>query len=194
MRRIELPTDEATIRSLRIGEEVLLDGVIVTARDAAHKVLVTEKPKDLHEVLKGTAVYHCGPIVRKIGKNYKIISAGPTTSIREEPFEADVIKEYGIRGIIGKGGMGKKTLEALKEYGAVYFHTVGGAAAELARLITEVIEVRRLDLGTPEAFWVIRVKDFPCTVTMDSHCDSLHDCVEAESKKVLDQLVSQASK
>jgi fumarate hydratase class I len=151
--------------------------------------LVTEKPKDLQGILRGTALYHCGPIVRKINGSYKIISAGPTTSIREEPFEADVIREYGIRGAIGKGGMGKKTLEAMKEYGAVFFHTVGGASAELARLITEVIDVRRLDLGTPEAFWVIRVKDFPCTVTMDAHCNSLHDCVEAESKKVLDQLV-----
>jgi fumarate hydratase subunit beta len=188
MRNLELPIDEATIRSLHIGDEVLLNGIIVTARDAAHKVMVTEKPKDLHPLLKDGAIYHCGPIVKKLGEKYQFTSAGPTTSIREEPFEADVIKEYCVRGIIGKGGMGKKTLEALNGFGAVYFHTVGGASAELARLVTEVIEVRRLDLGTPEAFWVVRVKDFPCTVTMDSHCNSLHDCIEAESKKVLDQL------
>ena len=151
--------------------------------------MITEKPEDLKPLLKDSVLYHCGPIVGKKGGKWYMVGAGPTTSIREEPYEADVIKMYGVRGIIGKGGMGKKTLEALKTYGAVYFHAIGGCAAEIACTMEEVVDVKKLDLGTPEAFWVIRVKDFPCTVTMDSHGGSLHDTIERESKAVLDDLL-----
>ena len=186
---IKLPTDEATVRSLHIGDEVLLTGVIVTARDAAHKYMVTEKPKDLDPILRNNVIYHCGPIVKKVGEKWYMVCAGPTTSIREEPFEAEVIEMYGVRGIIGKGGMGPKTLAACKEFGAVYLHATGGCAAELACAMTEVLDVKKLEFGTPEAFWVIQVKDFPCTVTMDSHGQSLHAIVEEESKKVLESLI-----
>jgi len=189
MIRINLPTDEKTVRSLKIGDEVLLNGIIVTARDAAHKYMVTEKPEDLKPLLKDSVIYHCGPIVGKKDGKWYMVGAGPTTSIREEPYEADVIKLYGVRGIIGKGGMGKKTLEALKTYGAVYFHATGGCAAELACTMESVVDVKKLDLGTPEAFWVIRVKDFPCTVTMDANGGSLHDRIESESKVVLEELL-----
>jgi len=189
MIRIDLPTDEATIRHLHVGDEVLLNGNIVTARDVAHKYLVTEKPDDLKAILKDNVIYHCGPIVKKVGDKWRIVGAGPTTSIREEPYEADVIEYYGVRGVIGKGGMGPKTLAACKEYGAVYFHAVGGCAAQLACTMVEVLDVKRLEFGTPEAFWIIKVKDFPCTVTMDSHGGSLHEVVEEQSRKVLDELL-----
>ncbi len=189
MININLPTDEKAIRSLKIGDEVHLNGVIVTARDAAHKYMVTEMPDDLKPLLKGTVIYHCGPIVRKVDEKWEMVVAGPTTSIREEPYEADVIKMYGVRGIIGKGGMGRKTLHACEDYGAVYFHATGGAAAKLAESMIEVLDVKKLEFGTPEAFWVIRVRDFPCIVTMDSHGGSLHEKIDAESKKVLEKLV-----
>jgi len=189
MKRITLPLDENTTRSLHIGDELLLNGVIVTARDAAHKYMVTEQPDDLKPLLKDGVIYHCGPIVKKVGDKWHMVGAGPTTSIREEPYEADVIRIYSVRGIIGKGGMGKKTLDACKKYGAVYLHAIGGCAAELAGTMVKVKEVRKLELGTPEAFWVIEVVDFPCTVTMDSHGASLHDVIESDSKKVLEQLI-----
>lgn len=189
MKRINLPVDESTIRSLKVGDEILISGNIVTARDAAHKYMVAEKPKDLMDILKNGFIYHCGPIVAKSGGKWTVLGAGPTTSIREEPYEAEVISLYGIRGIIGKGGMGAKTLEACVKYGCVYLHAIGGCSAELACTVEEVVEVRKLEFGTPEAFWVLKVKDFPCTVTMDSHGNSLHAIVEKESKKVLDQLI-----
>jgi fumarate hydratase class I len=192
MRRLDIPIDEATVRSLRIGDEVLLNGTIVTARDAAHKYMVTERPKELKPLLEGGVIYHCGPIVKKVGEKWYMVGAGPTTSIREEPYEADVIRLYGVRGVIGKGGMGPKTLQACKDYGAVYLHATGGCAAELACTMVEVLDVKKLEFGTPEAFWVIKVKDFPCTVTMDSHGASLHATVEEESKKVLHQLLKKA--
>jgi len=185
---INLPTDEQTIRSLKIGDEVLLNGLIVTARDAAHKLMVTKKPKDLFPLLKGTIIYHCGPIVKQVNGKWEIVVAGPTTSMREEPYEDEVIKTYGIRGAIGKGGMGKRTLEACKTYGAVYLHTTGGAAAQIAQYMEEIVDVKYLEMGTPEAFWVIRVKDFPVIVTMDSHGNSLHETVDRESKAICEQL------
>jgi fumarate hydratase class I len=193
MKRISIPIDETTARSLTIGDELLLNGVIVTARDAAHKYMVSEQPEDLKPLLKDGVIYHCGPIVKKVGDKWYMVGAGPTTSIREEPYEADVIRIYGVRGVIGKGGMGKKTLDACRQYGAVYLHAIGGCAAELACTMVEVKEVRRLEFGTPEAFWVIEVVDFPCTVTMDSHGGSLHDKIEADSKKVLDQLIGRTT-
>jgi len=186
--RINLPTDEKTIRSLKIGDEVLLNGIIVTARDAAHKLMVTKKPKDLRSLLKDTIIYHCGPIVKQVKGKWEIVVAGPTTSIREEAYEADVIDLYGIRGAIGKGGMGKKTLDACKKYGAVYLHATGGAAAEIAKTMVEVVDVKYLELGTPEAFWVIRVEDFPVLVTMDSHGNSLHEMVDRDSKAMCEKL------
>jgi len=189
MRRIDLPTDEATIRSLHVGDEVLLNGTIVMARDAGHKYMVSQKPKDLEPLLKNSVIYHCGPIVKKVKDKWYMVCAGPTTSIREEPYEADVIRLYQVRGVIGKGGMGAKTLQACREYGAVYLHATGGCAAELACTMTEVLDVKKLEFGTPEAFWIVSVKDFPCTVTMDSHGESLHAKVEADSKKALENLL-----
>src|SRR3972149_1406794 len=103
MKRIQLPVTEKEIRRLKIGEEILLNGVMVTARDQAHKYMISKKPKDLLPLLKNTIIYHCGPIVKKEKSGWKILGAGPTTSIRDEPYEAEVIEHYSVRGVIGKG-------------------------------------------------------------------------------------------
>ncbi len=203
--KLTVPISEEEIRKLTVGDQVLLNGVIVTGRDAAHKFLMENfihgdpskaSAEDrkvyerIKELLKDGVLYHCGPIVgKKEDGSYYFVAAGPTTSIREEPYEAEVIEHFGLRGIIGKGGMGAKTLEAMKKFGAVYFHAVGGAASLIANSVKEVLEVHKLDLGVPEAFWVIRVEDFPVVVTMDSHGNSMHTFVEEESKKKLEALL-----
>ena len=183
-KQIKLPVSEATIRALRAGDEVEITGVMVTARDAAHKYMIEQKPDDLHKLLNGSMIYHCGPVVAKEGDTYRFVAAGPTTSIREEPYEADVMGLYKVRGVIGKGGMGPKTLEGCREHGAVYLHAIGGLAAVLADSIKEVVDVHMLEeFGVPEAIWVIRVEKFPAVVTMDSHGTSLHkDILDASTK------------
>jgi len=188
-KRIQLPTTEHEIRSLRIGDEVRLSGTMVTARDVAHKFMIEEKPEFLKPLLKGTVIYHCGPIVKKEGDEWKIVAAGPTTSSREEPYQADVIEMYQVAGVIGKAGMGEKTSAGLKKSGAVYFHAVGGAGALLAKCVKKVKDVLMLDeFGSPEAFWVLDVEDFPTIVTMDSHGDSLHRQVLEQSRDMLKQM------
>src|SRR4029078_8175732 len=131
--------------------------------------------------MNGAVLYHCGPVVVKDGTGWKVTAAGPTTSIREEPYQADVIKRYGVRAVIGKGGMGPKTLAALKEHGAVYLNAIGGAAQFYARTITSVAGVSLLAFGTPEAMWHLTLRDFPAIVTMDAHGESLHKDVEQRS-------------
>jgi len=191
MIRIDLPISEEDIRKLKIGDFVDIYGTMVTARDAAHKFLIDNNPPEYKEILGGTFIYHCGPVVRKDGDEWKFISAGPTTSIREEPYEGTVIKEFGVRGVIGKGGMGENTSKALQEHGAVYLHAIGGAGALSAQAVTKVKNVYMLDeLGTPEAFWEIEVEGFKATVTMDSHGGSLHKEVLTKSQEKLDQLLA----
>ncbi|MFH1727364.1 MAG: FumA C-terminus/TtdB family hydratase beta subunit [Pseudomonadota bacterium] len=190
MLKLELPIDEKLIRSLNIGDQVLITGTIVTARDAAHKLMIEEKPDFVRNDLKNNMIYHCGPIVRKVKDGYEMVACGPTTSIREEPYEADVIDNYKVRGVIGKGGMGPKTLAGLKKTGAVYIHAVGGAAVSLSKCVEKIEKVYLLEkLGVPEAFWVCKVKDFPGIVTMDSKGRSLHDKVEKESGEKLRELL-----
>ena len=179
---IQLPMTEATARSLKQGDEVALHGRMVTARDVAHKYMIEKRPAWLKPILTGSVIYHCGPVVQKIKGQYVFTSAGPTTSIREEPYQGDVIAHYGVRGVLGKGGMGPKTQEALKRHGAVYLHAVGGAAALLAQRVKRVDSVFMLEeFGVPEAFWVIDVEAFPAVVTMDSHGSSLHETVSRRS-------------
>jgi fumarate hydratase class I len=137
-----------------------------------------EPPADL----RGSVLYHCGPVVVKEGDTgWRVTAAGPTTSIREEPYQGEIIKRYGVRAVIGKGGMGAKTLAALKEHGAVYLNAVGGAAQFYARTITRVDDVSLLEFGTPEAMWHLEVEDFPAIVTMDAHGNSLHKDIEQTS-------------
>ncbi|MFQ6104131.1 MAG: FumA C-terminus/TtdB family hydratase beta subunit [Candidatus Glassbacteria bacterium] len=191
MKSITLPTDEKTMRSLSLGDVVSISGVIYTARDAAHKHMVEKRPGFLREKLKGTMIYHCGPIMKRTGKIWEVVAAGPTTSIREEPYEATVIEEFGVRGIIGKGGMGGKTLEALSDFGSVYLAAVGGAAAVLAEAVKRVRGVYFLEeFGIPEAMWEFEVSDFQATVSMDSHGGSLYDEVARRSEANYGRLFS----
>jgi len=191
MIKLKTPISEEEIRKLHIGDTVLLSGVIVTARDQAHKLMIEERPDFIRKYLKESVIYHCGPVVRQNPDGtWKFVAAGPTTSAREEPYQAEVIKEYQVRGVIGKGGMGPKTLEGLQKYGAVYFHAVGGAGTLIANAVKRVIDVFKLEeFGTPEAFWVIEVEDFPLVVTMDSHGNSMHKEILEQSKAKAEELI-----
>lgn len=198
------PISDEEIKKLKVGDSVLLSGLMITGRDAAHKWIEdnflhpVSQPssedqeifKAIQPILNGGLIYHCGPVVAGLDtKNYRFVAAGPTTSIREEPYQADVMKLFNLKGVIGKGGMASKTLQACQEVPAVYFHAIGGAAALAAAAVKEVIGVYKLDLGVPEAMWVIRVENFPVVVTMDSHGESLHEKVKTESTKVLERLL-----
>jgi fumarate hydratase, class I len=182
---LQSPLTEEQVRSLKVGDVVLVSGRAYTGRDAVHAYLMKhEPPVDMN----GAVLYHCGPVVAKDGSGWKVNAAGPTTSIREEPYQADVIKRYGVRAIIGKGGMGAKTLAALKDAGAVYLNAIGGAAQFYARTITSVDGVSLTEFGTPEAMWHLTVKDFPAIVTMDAHGNSLHKEVEQDSARELAEI------
>ena len=191
MAELKLPVTEDQVRELVVGDFVELTGRMITGRDAAHKWLMEAFREDVAPFMKDTVIYHCGPVVAKRDDGgWDFVAAGPTTSIREEPYQADVIGRYGLRGVIGKGGMGAKTLAGLGEHGAVYLHAIGGAAQVLARAIPKVERVFMLDeFGVPEALWVIHVDKFPVVVSMDSHGKSLHDEVEKHSKAELDRLL-----
>jgi fumarate hydratase class I len=176
------PIDEATIRSLKVGDVVMISGMMYTGRDSVHAHLMKHDPP---VDLRGQLIYHCGPVVLKDGDGWKMMAAGPTTSAREEPYQGEVIRRYGVRGVIGKGGMGAKTLQALEDCGAVYLTAIGGAAQFYARTVERITGVSLLDFGVPEAMWHLQVKDFPAVVTMDAHGNSLHKDVETESAKNL---------
>lgn len=201
---LTVPISEEAVRALHVGDTVYLSGVIVTGRDAAHKYMVEtfiksgtipESERALYEELRrllaGGAIYHCGPVVhRREDGRWEFVAAGPTTSIREEPYQADVIAHFGLRGVIGKGGMGARTLRACREHGAVYLHAVGGAATLIADTVKEVLAVyKKEEFGVPEAFWVIRVERLPLVVTMDTHGRSIHEEVRALSEQKLAELV-----
>jgi tartrate/fumarate subfamily iron-sulfur-dependent hydro-lyase beta chain len=199
---LNLPISEEQIRSLRVGDTVSLTGIMYTARDAAHKYMVEnfvqgETPAsevsmlaELEQGLQGGIIYHCGPVVRKDEQGkWHFVAAGPTTSIREEPYEYQVIERFGVRAVIGKGGMADKTLQACQDHGAVYLHAIGGAASLIARSVVEVVGLFKEEFGLPEAFWKIRVKDFQCVVTMDSTGGSLHKVVEALSRENLQEIL-----
>jgi fumarate hydratase subunit beta len=203
--KITLPTNDESIRNLKVGDSVLVSGIMITGRDAVHKWLVdkfiykkvapTAEELKVYETIKrildGGIIYHCGPVVSGLDtKEYKFVAAGPTTSIREEPYQGDVMSHFNIKGVIGKGGMGAKTLAACQSVPGVYFHAIGGVAALIANCVQKVITVHMLEFGVPEAIWVIDVKDFPVVVTMDSHGNSLHEGVRAQSKAVLDRLIA----
>jgi fumarate hydratase class I len=179
---LQAPLSEATIRSLKVGDVVLVSGRMFTGRDAVHAHLMKhEPPIDM----RGSVLYHCGPVVVKEGDGWRVTAAGPTTSIREEPYQGEIIRRYGVRAVIGKGGMGAKTLAALKDHGAVYLNAIGGAAQFYARTIKSVDSVSLLEFGTPEAMWHLTVDAFPAIVTMDAHGNSLHKDIEQESGQQL---------
>ena len=205
MKPIDIPITDEVIRSLKVGDPVGLSGVMLTGRDAVHKWMIetfiknTREPQgddqEVYEAIKplldGGIIYHCGPVVSGLETaDYVFVAAGPTTSIREEPYQGDVMDHFNIKGVIGKGGMGPKTLQACHEAPGVYFHAIGGAASLIAQSVQRVLGVYKLDFGVPEAIWVIEVKDFPAVVTMDAHGNSLHAQVEDRSKSVLDRLLT----
>jgi fumarate hydratase, class I len=182
---LEGPLTEATVRALKVGDVVLVRGEMYTGRDAVHAHLMKNAPPfDLN----GAVLYHCGPVMLQEGGKWTVKAAGPTTSIREEPYQADVIRRYGVRAVIGKGGMGAKTSAALKEFGAVYLNAIGGAAQYYARTVKEVVDVKLLDFGVPEAMWRLRVEGFPAIVTMDAAGSSLHADVERATAAELEEL------
>ncbi|MGE5462776.1 MAG: fumarate hydratase C-terminal domain-containing protein [Syntrophothermus sp.] len=208
MREITIPISEETIRSLHVGEPVELSGIMITGRDAVHKwmsetfIKKTREPQgndpevyeEIKKYLDQGVLYHCGPVVSGLDtKQYKFVAAGPTTSTREEPYQAGVMRHFNIRGVMGKGGMGPRTLKGCMETPGVYFHAIGGAASFLAQTVQRVLGVFKLEeFGVPEAMWVIEVKNFPAVVTMDSHGESLHKVIDEESQKVLADLLQKA--
>lgn len=184
VRTIQLPLTKKDALSLKAGDVALINGLIVTGRDRMHKFLFHKKllKKNIPFNLTGTILYHCGPIVKKKDDGYKALAAGPTTSMRLELYEHKIISDYGLRGIMGKGGMGEHTLRAMKAKGCVYFHAIGGAAAYLAERITRVAGVWKLEeFGMTEAMWLLEVENFPAIVTMDAHGKSLHKEIEKVS-------------
>jgi len=207
MRVVDLPMSDEVVRELHVGDTLSLRGVMVTGRDAVHKWMIdtfikrTRQPQGddlevytaLKPLLSGSVIYHCGPVVAGLETGeYTFVAAGPTTSIREEPYQGDVMRHFQIKGVIGKGGMGPKTLAACQEVPGVYLHAIGGAASLIAQKVSRVLGVYKLEFGVPEAMWLIEVNDFPVVVTMDSHGGSLHADVEAASHAVLENLLSQA--
>ncbi len=204
-KKLTIPIADEAILDLNVGDSVLLSGVMITGRDAVHKWLAdtfinykrTPGGDDLEvyaaiqPLLNGGLIYHCGPVVGGLDtKQYRFVAAGPTTSIREEPYQGDVMKHFNLKGVIGKGGMAARTLKACQEVPAVYFHAIGGAASLIAESVQKVLGVHKLDFGVPEAIWVIQVKDFPAVVTMDAHGNSLHDSVRQHSRQELERLLA----
>jgi fumarate hydratase subunit beta len=202
---VNIPISEAVIRDLSVGDPVTLNGVMITGRDVVHKWMIetfirmTRQPQGddlqvyeaLKPILDGGIIYHCGPVVSGLDtKQYRFVAAGPTTSIREEPYQAEVMKHFNLKGVIGKGGMGSKTLKGCEEVPAVYFHAIGGAATLIAQSVVKVLAVYKYEFGVPEAIWVIEVKDLPVVVTMDAHGHSLHKEVEERSGRVLAELLA----
>jgi tartrate/fumarate subfamily iron-sulfur-dependent hydro-lyase beta chain len=186
---ITSPLSETVVRGLKVGDEVALSGIVFTARDAVHKYLHEGGALPAGVDLRGGILYHCGPVVIKDDQGqWKCVAAGPTTSIREEPYQWQIIRDFGVRGIIGKGGMGDKTLAACKEHGCVYLHAVGGAAQVLAGCIQKVRNVHFMEeFGAPEAIWEFEVSQFPATVTIDAQGNSLHKEVLAASRAALEK-------
>jgi len=185
---LEAPFTEEKIRALKVGDKVEISGLIFTGRDAVHKYLHDggKPPVDL----KNSIIYHCGPVVVKEKGKWVVKAAGPTTSIREEPYQGPLMEQFGIRAVIGKGGMGPKTLEYCQKVGAVYFHAIGGAAQVLAERVVAVPDVHLADkFGAPEAIWEFQVDRFPVVVTMDSHGNSLHEQVLADSSARLKKIL-----
>ena len=204
MKELTIPISPEEIKSLHIGDSVGLSGILASVRDTVHKWMIdtfirkTKEPTDddleiyeaIKPIFKESLIYHCGPVVAGLDTGeYKFVAAGPTTSIREEPYQSEVMHHFEMRGVIGKGGMGASTLKACQDVPAAYFHAIGGAATLIAESVEKVVGVYKMDFGVPEAIWVLSVKEFPVVVTMDSHGKSIHDQVERNSKEKLSQLL-----
>ncbi|MCD6512885.1 MAG: fumarate hydratase C-terminal domain-containing protein [Thermoplasmata archaeon] len=177
--RIKLPIDD--VRFIHAGDIIYIDGLIFTARDMAHKRMMKEKPPF---DISGSAIYHCGPIARR-NEEWEIIAAGPTTSMRMEPYEHEIIRKYGARIIIGKGGMGSRTAQACREHGAIYAVFTGGAAVLAASKMKRVKAIAWEELGMADAMWAIEVENFgPMVVSIDAHGNNL---MEEIRKKAIEK-------
>ena len=184
MIKLQYPFYESAIRSLKAGDPVSITGLIHTGRDKLHKYFADGG--DLGVDFADGALYHCGPVVIEKDGEWKVVAAGPTTSVRENPYEPEFIAKTGVRIVIGKGGMDDATLEAMRRYGCVYIQAVGGAAALSAASVKRVAGVDLLDeFGAAEACWHFEVEDFPGIVAMDSHGTSLFESVRASSQEKL---------
>lgn len=187
--RLQYPFREKDVRRLRVGDTVLLSGTIHTGRDRLHKHLGEGGASPVP--LRDGCIFHCGPVVVPDGSGWRIVAAGPTTSIREEPYMAGIIAEHGLRIIVGKGGMGSATARACLECGCVYLQAVGGAAALLARCVKKVSAVHFLDeFGATEACWTLEVEDFPALVGMDAAGRSLFAETKQSSETKLAELLA----
>ena len=187
MIQLTSPFTAEKVRALKVRDPVEISGVLFTGRDAVHKYLHEGGQLPAGVNLRDGILYHCGPVVIKDAQDrWKVVAAGPTTSIREEPYQGHLIEKLGLRGVIGKGGMGERTLAACQEFGCVYLHAVGGAAQVLAECIKSVRNVYLMEqFGAPEAIWELEVEKFPVVVTMDAHGNSLHKEVFAASQAEL---------
>ncbi len=201
MHELVLPLSAADVVRLHAGDQVRLSGSLLTARDAAHRYLTEQFSADtdreeqalqakLRDILAGGAIYHCGPVVEKMDDGWRFVAAGPTTSMRAEKYADLVMARFGVRAIVGKGGMGRRTLAACQQMPAVYLHAPGGAAACIAQYVTQVLGVYKLEFGQPEAMWHIAVEGLPLLVTMDAHGVSLHDDIAARSATQLQQILA----
>lgn len=205
MYNLSIPISDENILQLKVGDSVSLSGVMITGRDTVHKWMIETFIKETRQMkgddlqvyqaikrlLNGGALYHCGPIVAGLETgDYHFVAAGPTTSIREEPYQGDIMRHFNLKAVIGKGGMGPKTLAACHEVPCVYLHAIGGAASLIAQSVQRVIDVHKLDFGVPEAMWVIEIKDLPLVVTMDAHNNSIHAEVETRSMVELEKLLA----
>jgi fumarate hydratase subunit beta len=191
MKNLHIPLTKEVIQDLRVGDSVSLTGTVYTGRDAVHKYLHEGGTLPPEVKFRDGVLYHCGPVMMKTSEGgYVCTAAGPTTSIREEPYQWQVIRDFGLRAVIGKGGMGEKTVEACREYGCVYLHGIGGAAQVYAEAIKRVTNVYLLEkFGSPEAIWELQVEGFVATVTIDAHGNSLHREILAKSTRELAGLV-----
>lgn len=195
MIQLSAPFTEEVIRSLKVGDMVEITGIAFTGRDAVHKWLSEGNEPPTQFSLRDGIIYHCGPVVMKKKGKWVVTAAGPTTSIREEPYQAGIIEKFNVRAVIGKGGMGEKTRQACQKFGCVYLHAVGGAAQVLAESIQEVEDVFGIEkFGSPEAIWKLRVVSFPAVVTIDAHGNSLHKDIEAQSAAKLAEIQAAARK
>jgi fumarate hydratase subunit beta len=190
--KLKTPISEEDARKLKVNDVLYISGTMVTARDAAHKkaLELIKKGKPLPIKLEGLAVFHCGPIIKKEDDKWVAVAAGPTTSSRMDQFEDEFIKNFKVRVVIGKGGMGKRTADAMQKYGAVYGAFTGGAGVLAAKCIKNVKTVEWLpDLGMPEALWVFEVEEFgPLTIAIDSHGNNLYEEVDKKAEESLKKI------
>jgi len=186
------PLSEEVVRRLRVGDLVAVTGTVVTARDRAHAYLAASDVRgELPFDLAGGILYHCGPLARRTSGGLEVVSAGPTTSARMAAYEAAVVERYGVRAVIGKGGLPEDLLDGFARLGCVYLSAFGGCGALYARHIRRVLQVfKEAEFGGPEAFWVLEVERFPAIVSMDTHGGSLHGEVRERSREALRNLAA----